>query len=254
MDRAINDSATDDAMAKLKELIRSGEFGAGSRLPNERNLAARFGLSRSSLREALRALTLVGVVEPRVGDGTYVSGLDTDMLLAGVGFVSDLLAGSALLNMHEVRVILEPEATRRATSRLRDEDFALLAECLGEMERAATRQAFADADSEFHRVIADACGNPMLASLVQTMARGTAQAHLWHLLVSREIEEQTREEHQKIFNAVIVRDELLAGAAALVHVASAGEFLRAILRRLDEDRALSVPSEEMAPSAPILGA
>jgi len=122
------------------------------------------------------------------------------------------------------------------------------------MERAATRQAFADADSEFHRIIADACGNPMLASLVQTVARGTAQAHLWHLLVSEEIYEHSREGHKKIFNAVIARDELLAGAEALVHVASYGEFLREIVRRLDGDPGSRVAGQELARSAPILGA
>jgi GntR family transcriptional repressor for pyruvate dehydrogenase complex len=110
MSRAINGSATDDAIAKIKELIRSGEFGAGSKLPNERSLAERFGLSRSSLREALRALALVGVVEAKVGNGTFVTTLETDMLLTGIGLVSDLLAGSSLLDMHDVRKILEPEA------------------------------------------------------------------------------------------------------------------------------------------------
>jgi DNA-binding FadR family transcriptional regulator len=252
MSRAINGSATDDAIAKLKDLIRTGEFGAGSKLPNERNLALRFGLSRSSLREALRALTLVGVVEPRVGDGTYVTALDTDMLLAGIGLVSDLLAGSAILDMHDVRVILEPEATRRATSRMQESDFVLLARCLDEMERAETRLEFADAYSEFHRIIANACGNPMLASLVQTLSRGTAHARLWHLLVDREIQDMSRAEHQRIFTALIARDEVMAGAADLMHLAATGEWLRTIVQRLEEDPAWCFSAEELTPSPPLL--
>ena len=70
--------ATDQAIAKVKELMSSGEFKAGSRLPTERELTQRFGVSRSSLREATRALALVGVLESRVGDGTYVTTLEPE--------------------------------------------------------------------------------------------------------------------------------------------------------------------------------
>src|SRR6476659_10937100 len=89
--------ATDLAIAKIKVLISSGEFTAGSRLPTERELTQRFGVSRSSLREAIRALALVGVLESRVGDGTYVTTLEPDLLLTGMAFVSDLVGGGSLL-------------------------------------------------------------------------------------------------------------------------------------------------------------
>ena len=82
--------ATDQAIAKIKDLISSGEFTAGSRLPTERELTQRFGVSRSSLREAIRALALIGVLESRVGDGTYVTTLEPELLLTGMAFVSDL--------------------------------------------------------------------------------------------------------------------------------------------------------------------
>ena len=84
---------TDQAIAKIKDLIMSGEFAAGSKLPKEQELAQRLGLSRNSLREAVRALTLIGVLEPRVGDGTYVTSLEPELLLTGMGFVSDLVSG-----------------------------------------------------------------------------------------------------------------------------------------------------------------
>ena len=66
---------TDQAIAKIKDLIVTGEFAPGARLPKEQELAEQLGLSRNSLREAVRALTLVGVLEPRQGDGTYVTSL-----------------------------------------------------------------------------------------------------------------------------------------------------------------------------------
>jgi DNA-binding FadR family transcriptional regulator len=106
--------ATDQAIAKIKDLISSGKFTAGSRLPTERELTQRFGVSRSSLREATRALALVGVLESRVGDGTYVTTLEPELLLTGVGFVSDLVSVGSLLEIHQIRRLLEPEATRLA--------------------------------------------------------------------------------------------------------------------------------------------
>jgi len=149
---------TDQAIAKIKELISSGEFTAGARLPTERELTHRFGLSRSSLREAVRALALVGVLESRVGDGTYVTTLEPDLLLTGIGFVSDLVEAGSLLEIHRVRRILEPEATRLATPRLTDEDFGRLRDCLHRMETASGVPAFIEADTAFHRVILDGPG------------------------------------------------------------------------------------------------
>ena len=149
---------TDQAIAEIKDLIMSGEFAAGSKLPKEQDLAQRLGLSRNSLREAVRALTLIGVLEPRVGDGTYVTSLEPELLLTGMGFVSDLLTGTTLLELHQVRRILEPVATGMAATRLDEDDFAALEACLAEMDAAETTQAFIAADEEFHRIIVAGLG------------------------------------------------------------------------------------------------
>src|SRR5207244_5673735 len=106
------------------------------KLPKERELAERLGLSRNSLREAVRALTLIGVLEPRQGDGTYVTSLEPELLLAGTTFVSDLLAGPNILELHRVRRILEPAATALAASRLTDEELDDLAETLKRRDEA----------------------------------------------------------------------------------------------------------------------
>ena len=170
---------TDQAIAKIKDLIMSGEFAADSKLPKEQELAQRLGLSRNSLREAVRALTLIGVLEPRVGDGTYVTSLEPELLLTGMGFVSDLVSGDTLLELHQVRRILEPVATGMAATRLTEEDFAALEVCLARMDAAETTQAFIAADEEFHRVIVAASGNSTLASLIQHLSGGTLRARLW---------------------------------------------------------------------------
>lgn len=218
--------ATDQAIAKIKELISSGEFTAGSRLPTERELTQRFGVSRSSLREAVRALALVGVLESRVGDGTYVTTLEPELLLTGVGFVSDLVSVDSLIEIHQIRRLLEPEATRLATPRLTDEDFARLAECLARMEEADDAPAFIEADTAFHKVILDACGNSTLASLIENLSSGTMRARLWHSLIERGATEATLESHVGIYDALVARDAGRAAAADVIHLAAAEDWLR----------------------------
>jgi GntR family transcriptional repressor for pyruvate dehydrogenase complex len=218
--------ATDQTIAKIKGLISSGEFTAGARLPTERELTQRFGVSRSSLREAVRALALVGVLEARVGDGTYVTTLEPDLLLTGVGFVSDLVDARSLLELHHIRRLLEPEATRLATPRLTEDDFARLAECIARMETADSKQAFIEADTEFHRVILSGCGNATLASLIENLSNGTLRARLWQSLTSRDAIEATIASHRAIRRALVARDAEMSAAADLMHLAIAEEWLR----------------------------
>jgi GntR family transcriptional regulator, transcriptional repressor for pyruvate dehydrogenase complex len=218
--------ATDQAIAKIKELISSGEFTAGARLPTERELTQRFGVSRSSLREAVRALALVGVLESRVGDGTYVTTLEPDLLLTGVGFVSDLMGAGSLLEIHEIRRILEPAATRLATARLAAGDFDRLQDCLRRMETADGVAAFIEADTAFHRVILEACGNAALASLIQNLSSSTARARMWQSVVEQGAVEATIATHWHIYRALLARDEDMAAAADMMHLAIAEEWLR----------------------------
>jgi GntR family transcriptional repressor for pyruvate dehydrogenase complex len=221
--------ATDQAIAKIKDLISSGEFTAGARLPTERELTQRFGLSRSSLREAVRALALVGVLESRVGDGTYVTTLEPDLLLTGVGFVSDLAEGQSLLELHHVRRILEPEATRLATPRLTDSDFERLEQSLQRMDAVSDGPAFIQADTDFHRVILDACGNATLASLIQNLSTSTLRARMWQAVVADGAVAATRASHRAIYDALAERDADRAAAADLMHLAIAGDWLRQFL-------------------------
>jgi GntR family transcriptional regulator, transcriptional repressor for pyruvate dehydrogenase complex len=227
---------TDQAISKIKDMIMSGEFAADSKLPPEQELAQQLGLSRNSLREAVRALTLIGVLEPRVGDGTYVTSLEPELLLTGMGFISDLLTGRTLLELHEVRRILEPVATGMATTRLSEEEFAALEACLAEMDAADTTQAFIAADEEFHRIIVSASGNSTLASLIQNLSGGTLRARLWRSVTERGAIESTKNRHRDIYDALRAGDPARASAADLVHLSEGEHWLR---QMIEQDEAIS---------------
>src|SRR6266700_1814870 len=108
---------TDEAIERIRQIIMSGEWGPGTRLPREADLAARLGLSRNSLREAVRALSLARVLEVRQGDGTYVSSLEPGELLEPTLSATHLLQGRTVLELFEVRRMLEPEAAAMAALR-----------------------------------------------------------------------------------------------------------------------------------------
>jgi DNA-binding FadR family transcriptional regulator len=222
---------TDQAIAKIKDLIISGEFTAGAKLPREQDLAARLGLSRNSLREAVRALTLIGVLDTRVGDGTYVTSLEADVLLTGMGFVGDLLEGRTLLEVHQVRRILEPVATGLAATRLTEDDFIALEACLKRMDEADADQGFVDADAEFHRIIVNASGNATLASVIQNLSGGMMRARLWRTITEQDALEISKQRHRDIYVALRAGDAEQASAADLIHLADGERWLQMRIAR-----------------------
>ena len=114
-------AVTDEAILKIKEMIISGELSPGDRLPPEKELSERLGLSRSSMREAVKALEVIRVLDVRRGDGTYVTSLEPRLLLEAMSFVVDLHDDSSILELFAVRRILEPAAVALAAARMTDD-------------------------------------------------------------------------------------------------------------------------------------
>jgi GntR family transcriptional repressor for pyruvate dehydrogenase complex len=225
---------TDEAISKIKEMIVAGQIAPGEKLPKEQDLAGLLGLSRNSLREAVKALSLVGVLESRQGDGTYVTNLEPETLLAGTSLVSDLVSGVSILELHQVRRLLEPAATADAASRLTEVDFARLEDSLVRMEAAQTTEEFIENDLEFHRVIVDACGNATLASLIKGLSGGTQRAHVWRAVREQGATQRTIRMHREILDGLRAGDAERARAADLLHLIDGELWLR---RTRDEDEA-----------------
>src|SRR6267142_2020597 len=127
----------DDVTARLvgvfKNLISEGALTPGGRLPAERDLAEEFGVSRSSLRQALKVLQIMGVISQRVGDGTYLNAGAPSILSEPMEFLI-LLDGISFHELMEARLIVEPELAARAARRATAEDIAELQQVLTEME------------------------------------------------------------------------------------------------------------------------
>jgi len=218
---------TEGAIDKIRERIVSGAWGPGARLPRESELAAELGLSRNSLREAVRALSQLRVLEVRQGDGTYVSSLEPALLLESTGFVSHLLLGKTEVELYEVRRILEAAAAALATGRIDSDQKVALAESLERMGEARSVEDLVEADVAFHAVIASAAGNAVLASLLASLSTRTMRVRLWHGRTADGALDETREEHRRVYDAIISGDPELARATATAHIASGERWLRA---------------------------
>ena len=220
---------TDEAIDKIKEMIVSGAFGPGDRLPKEADLAERLGLSRNSLREAVKALSIIKVLDVRQGDGTYVTSLSPDLLLESLSFVVDFHRDDTVLQFLEVRRILEPAATALASRRMNDAEIAKLQRVLDELGSSPSVEALVANDLEFHRAIASGSGNAALCSLIDGLSGPTTRARIWRGLTQEGAVDKTREQHQAIVDAIAAREPELARSWATVHIAGVEEWLRQAL-------------------------
>lgn len=221
---------TDEAITTLRSMIQSGELPPGSRLPPEHQLATQMGLSRSGVREAVKVLEAARVLDVRRGDGTYVTSLAPGLLLEGVGVAVELLQGETLLEVMEVRRLLEPAATGLACLKATDEQLAEVAALLQRMRDAADDpEALMLADTAFHRAVIASAGNETLTSLLDGLSSRTVRARMWRGVVEGNVTQATIDEHQAIYQALRARDPFLATSAALIHVNTSESWLRARL-------------------------
>lgn len=232
----IHGSVTEDAIANIRRMILAGELRAGDRLPPENDLSAQLNVSRSSLRETVRALALLGVLATRQGDGTYVTSLEPDVLLEATAFVVDLMPEALDHELLQVRRILEPAATEIAASRITDLQLADLHACLQQIESAISMEERFEADVRFHNLIVEASGNRTLASLNRSMSSRTLRLQRWRAATEPSVFARALAEHEAIYQALVARDGELARAVDMSHIAGGEASLRR--KRMLEERGI----------------
>jgi GntR family transcriptional repressor for pyruvate dehydrogenase complex len=222
---------TDDAIERIRELIRSGQLPPGSRLPPEQKLADQLGLSRNSMREAVKALQLVRVLDARPGDGTYVTSLAPHLLLENFGAAIDLLRDDTLLDVMQIRLMLEPAATASAALKIDRAGLEQLSVLLNRMQATADNaEQMVGHDIEFHRTIVIAVGNPTLTSVLDGLSGRTVRARVWRGMIEADSAANTLAEHQAIYDALAAGEPELARAAALLHVNTSARWLQRLVR------------------------
>ncbi len=203
---------------QVQESIHQGALKPGDQLPPERELAQQFGVSRTAVREAVKALREKGLVEAYPGRGTFV----TDGTSYTIGQSLDRMMkigqpeGSAYLA--EVRETLEPEIAALAARRADEEDLASMRELISVMDSARKDpEAFIEADLDFHLALAEAAANPLILSLIDSIV-GLLREQRMRIFHVEGGPERGQYHHKRILEAIEHRDPLGAREAMKAHM------------------------------------
>jgi len=228
----MSDSSQTDAVIKgITAMIISGELRAGDRLPVEKDLAEALSVSRTPLREGVRALVLMGVLETRQGAGTYVTSLEASLIADPLGLLIDLQSLTNAAHLHAVRRLLEAEAAAQAAMHISESDLLEAQRLLEETEPVVVRgdaadlNAIMEADLAFHRITARASGNTILAALIEALAGRTIESRMWRAVRETRAITTGFYEHKAILNEIVNREPDRARVQMSHHLLALEEFI-----------------------------
>jgi GntR family transcriptional repressor for pyruvate dehydrogenase complex len=212
----------------LLQYLLSGDVRAGQKIPPERRLAEILGVGRSSVREAIKSLSLLGLLDVRQGDGTYLTGSTSDLLPQVIEW-GLLLGERRVQDLMEARTHLEVTVSGLAAERRTDEQIARLRELVSAMEHAADDlPTYVEADICFHLTIAEASGNQVLSGLLTSIS---SLLRVWAMQVLQSAGETATSlaVHTPIVDAIERRDADAARVAMAAHMARATKRLHTAL-------------------------
>ena len=203
--------------SQILSMIRERKVRPGDRLPPERELASMMKVSRPSLREALRALSLMGIIDRRQGSGTRVASLEPSRLIEHFDLIFSL-EDAAFLELFQARKILEVGLAGLAADRITDEELRGIEDILKEGEdNIDNSEDFSKCDIRFHEAISQASGNRILSIFMASVA----QLNLYSRRRTGELADvrrHTRKAHRDIFGALAKHDHQKSEAAMLYHL------------------------------------
>lgn len=203
--------------AQIQRLVNEGVLKPGDKLPPERELARQFGVGRSSLRDAIRTLEVMGVVESRHGAGTVIRDLDTDTLV--VPLASALLRKREMVaELLEVRRMIEPALAARAARNATAEQIATMEEILArQLAKVRRGEPTIEEDSEFHAALVHAARNSVVLRVLDVLMDLLRESRAKSLQSPGRLEKSCAG-HLRILRAIKRRDSAAAEAAVKKHL------------------------------------
>ena len=202
---------------QIQRLIVDGTLKPGDRLPPERELAERFGVARSSVRDAIRTLEFVGLVVPRHGEGTVVADVSPEAVVTPIASV--LLRKRELIGeLLDVRKMIEPPLAARAAVRATEEDVARLEDVLRrQREKMLRGESTVEEDTEFHYLVAFAAKNSVVRSVLDVLM-GLLRETRALSLQTRGRPQRSLAGHRRVLEAIKRHDPEAAERAVREHV------------------------------------
>ena len=220
---------------RFQQMLSEGMLAPGTKLPPERELAAYFKVARSSLRQALKVLEIIGVITQKVGDGSYLNPDASSVLAVPMEFLF-LLDDTTVEELSELRFIMEPALAAKAAERANSADIALIRQSITDLEGSeGDRVRLVASDLLFHRAIFQASGNRLTGRLFQTIH--SAMLHMITMTSQLVDIEHTVAFHKTILRAIEQRDPELAARLMTAHLVDASALL-ARGRKQERERTL----------------
>lgn len=202
---------------RILEMVISRALKPGDQLPPERELAEMLDVSRPSVREAIRGLSILGVVNVRQGGGAFISQLDADALLGPIRFFL-ALEDMNLRELYDARALIEGDVARRAAQNMSDEDIAALERLLDQQPGTISDpKAFRVADLRFHEALWAGCGNAFLKRIGESL-NSLGLEFRRRASENPKVLAQSLKDHRTLFEAVKARDPSAAALAAEQHM------------------------------------
>jgi len=203
---------------QIEESIVKGVLKAGDQLPAERELAQRFGVSRTAVREAVKALREKGLVEAYSGRGTFITDGTTQAVRQSLDLMAKIGQPEGSTHLAEVRAILEPEIAALAAIRVQESELATMREAVAVMDKSGQDpEAYIEADLDFHLALAEGAGNPLILSLLDSIVGLLREQRLRIFRVSGG-PERGQIHHKRILEAVERHDSNRAREAMRAHL------------------------------------
>ncbi|QIM17863.1 FadR family transcriptional regulator [Leucobacter coleopterorum] len=228
--RATTLSLPDRLSVDLERLILEGELAPGEKLPAERELAEHLGVSRVSIREALRELENRGLIDRRPGRGTIVlkPGERARISEDVIGTIESLRPG--LADIMELRSIVEPPIARITAERATPRDLAQLSELVEAMEADVSKERYAELDRAFHQAIAQYAHNPLLELINEQIATQIAPSRA-NRYQTRERRAASSAAHRRIYEAIAEGNGELAEQEARAHVLDISKQIDRVVKK-----------------------
>ena len=210
---------------QIKSQIESGELKPGDRLPPERQFSEMLGVNRHTVREALKVLEYMGVVEGKTGIGTIVNNIGQDVLLDQISHAAEFSPRRLLTELMELREILEPGIAALAAEKATEEDLAVMELAMDDLKKEFEKGFIGtDADERLHIALAKATQNSTVVRLTKPIISMLAQYREKSLRPEGRRKE-TFQEHDRIFQAVKGRRSEEARAAMVFHLSKVKEVI-----------------------------
>ncbi|HWY23043.1 MAG TPA: FadR/GntR family transcriptional regulator [Candidatus Acidoferrum sp.] len=203
---------------QIEASVLDGTLKPGDQLPAERELAQRLGVSRTAVREAVKALREKGLVEAYSGRGTFVTDGTSQAARQSFDLMVKIGQQEGSPHLAELRLILEPGIAALAADRVKDEDLAAMREAVAVMERSQKDpEAYIEADLDFHLALAEAVANPLILSLIDSIVGLLRQQRIKIFNVEGG-PQRGQVHHKRILEGVERRDPEMARAAMRAHL------------------------------------